>query len=123
MAAVDFMTSGRLGRGTVELFQCAPVDQRQALGAEILSPQAHESLIRWYLTYEPALPPPVEFMPAKAREVLSCVSRHLPLLSLNGTTADAPSSPANNSPSDCRSVNCAGGDPDLFARPAIAAAG
>lgn len=94
MAAIDYITTGRLGRGTVELFQCAPVAQRQRLAAEIMHPDRHDSLIHWYLSHECPMPEPVALSSHAAREVLSCVSRHLPLLSISGTAEDTPSSHA-----------------------------
>lgn len=109
MAAVDYITTGRLGRGTVELFQCSPPAQRQRLADEILDPSAHAALTGWYLSTDPALPPPIEFAQPQAREVLSCVSKHLPLLSSNGTLEGAPSSHATTTRPDCLSVlNVAG---------------
>lgn len=123
MAAVDFITTGRLSRGTVELFQCSPPAQRQRLAAEILDPAAHERLTSWYLSIDPALPPPIEFPAPQAREVLSCVSKHLPLLSQSGAPEDAPSSHETNTLPGSRPARIVVGDLDSFAAPAIAAAG
>jgi hypothetical protein len=52
MAAVDYATQGRLGRGTIELLAACPREMRQALAADLLGDGRR--LIDWYLTCEPA---------------------------------------------------------------------
>jgi hypothetical protein len=112
MAAVDYITTGRLGRGTVELFQCCPAEQRQRLAADLLIADSHPKLIEWYLSVDPALPQPIEFELPQAREVLSCVSRlSLPLLP-NGTAEDVPYNREPNSSHGWKPARLAAGELD-----------
>lgn len=93
MAAVDFITTGRLGRNTVELLVAIRGDQRRALAAEILDEQAHAKLVEWYLTHEPEMPEPVALIGVSPAKVLECVSETLCELPGSGITADVPCSP------------------------------
>jgi len=51
MAAMDYMTAGVLGRGTIELLQCVPNVIRRKLLAEVCSAQAATQLRTWFLDY------------------------------------------------------------------------
>ena len=77
MAAIDFITTGRLSRNTVEILAATKGDQRKRLVSAILNPQAHDTLIQWYLGHEPELPEPVEMLASSPREAIECVSRIL----------------------------------------------
>jgi hypothetical protein len=52
MAAVDFITTGRLCRDTVELITTIPFPQRTAILTAILHPEHQELLIQECLNYE-----------------------------------------------------------------------
>ena len=93
MAAVDFITTGRLGRNTVELLVAIRGNQRRALAAEILDEQAHARLVEWYLTHEPEMPEPVALIGVSPAKVLECVSETLCGLPGSGITAAVLSSP------------------------------
>ncbi len=54
MAAIDFMTMGRLQKNTAELFQSVPPEMRKRIGARFNDQPA---LIKWYLDYKPPMPP------------------------------------------------------------------
>lgn len=92
MAAVDFITSGRLGRNTVELLVAIRGDQRRTLAAEILDEQAHAKLVEWYLTHEPEMPEPVALIGVSTAKVLECVSATLCELPSSGITEAVPCS-------------------------------
>jgi hypothetical protein len=96
MAAVDFITTGRLSRNTVEILAATKGDQRRRLVAAILNPQAHDTLIQWYLGHEPELPEPVEMLASSPREAIECVSRILSEHPENGIPAGWLSSPAES---------------------------
>ena len=96
MAAVDFITTGRLSRNTVEILAATKGDQRRRLVAAILNPQAHDTLIQWYLGHEPELPEPVEMLASSPREAIECVSRILSEQPESGTPAGWLSSPAES---------------------------
>jgi hypothetical protein len=82
MAAADYMTIGRLGRGTVELLAATDVEMRQRLAQDVLRPEAHSALIHWYLTHDVPMPEPIRLTAEDEREALEWVSRlslpHLP---------------------------------------------
>jgi len=96
MAAVDFITTGRLSRNTVEILAATKGDQRRRLVAAILNPQAHDTLIQWYLGHEPELPEPVEMLASSPREAIECVSRILSEQPESGIPAGWLSSPAES---------------------------
>jgi hypothetical protein len=96
MAAVDFITTGRLSRNTVEILAATKGDQRRRLVSAILNPQAHDTLIQWYLGHEPELPEPVEMLASSPREASECVSRILSEQPANGIPAGWLSSPAES---------------------------
>ncbi len=60
LAAVDFISQGRLSAGTVEFLQACPLAMRRRVADLVLDPRRHAELIEWYLSYEPDLPPPIE---------------------------------------------------------------
>lgn len=75
MAAVDFMSQGRIGRSTIELLAaCAPA-MRMRIARLVLDEKRHQELIDWYLMSELPMPPPVELSAAQQREALGCVLR------------------------------------------------
>ena len=84
LAAVDFITSGRLSKNVVELLVATRGATRQRLAAEILDTEAHERLVAWYLSHEPELPEPIT-LPQPARELVECASERLLSLPSNGT--------------------------------------
>ena len=84
LAAVDFITTGRLSRNVVELLVSVSGEMRQRLRAAILDTDAHDKLVGWYLSHEPEMPPPLALtMPA--RELIECASERLLSLPANGT--------------------------------------
>lgn len=85
LAAVDFITTGRLSRNTVEILVATRGEQRQRLVSAILDPQAHERLVGWYLSHEPEFPEPVQL--DSPREAIECVSRILSEPHENGIPA------------------------------------
>jgi hypothetical protein len=96
MAAIDFITTGRLSRNTVEILAATKGDQRRRLVSAILNPQAHDTLIQWYLGHEPELPEPVEVLASSPREAIECVSRILSEQPESGIPAGWLSSPAES---------------------------
>jgi hypothetical protein len=92
LAACDFITQGRLSKNVVELLVATSRDTRQRLTSAILSPDAHESLVQWYLTHEPEMPEPIAIT-STARELIECESRHLLRLPESGTAEAWQSSP------------------------------
>jgi hypothetical protein len=52
MAAIDFVTTGRLCRDTIELTTAIPLPQRTEILREILNPLYHEDLIKNCLNHE-----------------------------------------------------------------------
>ena len=53
MAATDYMITGRLGKGVIELLQCVPTEFRKQIAAEVLGgPETAQALTEWYLDYE-----------------------------------------------------------------------
>lgn len=84
LAAVDFITVGRLSKNVVELLVSTRGDTRQRLAREILDTQSHERLVSWYLSHEPELPEPIT-IPQPARELVECASERLLSLPVNGT--------------------------------------
>jgi hypothetical protein len=96
MAAVDFITTGRLSRNTVEILAATKGDQRRRLVAAILNPQAHDTLIQWYLGHEPEVPEPVEMLASSPREAIECVSRILSEQRESGIPAGWLSNPAES---------------------------
>ncbi len=99
LAAVDFITTGRLSRNTVEILAATKGRQRQRLVSAILDPQAHDTLIAWYFSHEPELPEPVQVLPGSPREAIECASRILSEPPASGITAGWLSSPAENTAS------------------------
>jgi hypothetical protein len=85
LAAVDFITQGRLSKNVVELLVATHGDTRQRLAREILDANAHENLVGWYLSHEPEFPEPVA-LDCTARSMIECASEHLLRLPANGTT-------------------------------------
>ena len=84
LAAVDFITTGRLSRNVVELLVSTSGDTRQRLRAAILDTDAHDKLVGWYLSHEPEMPQPLALtMPA--RELIECASERLLSPPANGT--------------------------------------
>lgn len=71
MAAVDFITTGRIQRGTVELLQACPPAMRQSIYSVVLQPERHEELIQWYLTHDPQIPAPLAIPETQARAMLA----------------------------------------------------
>jgi len=51
MAAMDYITGGRLQRGTVELLQCVPNVLRRPLLDEVCAKDAAGALSKWFLDY------------------------------------------------------------------------
>ena len=96
MAAIDYLATGRLQRPTIELLQCCPVEMRKTLAAEITNPEQHQSLVEWWMGYDPCLPAPLAIPETEARRLLSCVSPHLSALPATGITEASLSSPAEN---------------------------
>lgn len=84
LAAVDFITTGRLSKNVVELLVATRGATRQRLATEILDTQAHERLVGWYLSHEPELPEPVA-LTQSARELVECASERLLSPPANGT--------------------------------------
>ena len=98
LAAVDFITTGRLSRNVVELLVSVSGEMRQRLRAAILDTDAHDKLVGWYLSHEPEMPPPLALtMPA--RELIECGSERLLSRLTNGIPADAPCNHAGNTAS------------------------
>jgi hypothetical protein len=84
LAAVDFITTGRLSRNVVELLVSVSGEMRQRLRAAILDADAHDKLVGWYLSHEPEMPQPLALtMPA--RELIECASERLLSPPANGT--------------------------------------
>ena len=71
MAAVDFITAGRIQRGTVELLQSCPPDMRREIYAVVLQPERHAELIEWYLNHDPQIPAPLAIPETQARAMLA----------------------------------------------------
>jgi hypothetical protein len=88
LAAVDFITTGRLSRNTVEILAATKGGQRRRLVSAILDPQAHDTL-----------PEPVQVLPGSPREAIECASRILSEPPASGITAGWLSSPAENTAS------------------------
>jgi hypothetical protein len=98
LAAVDFITTGRLSRNVVELLVSVSGEMRQRLRAAILDTDAHDKLVGWYLSHEPEMPQPLALtMPA--RELIECGSERLLLQLGSGIPADAPCNHAGNTAS------------------------
>lgn len=72
MAAVDFMTTGRLGRNVIEFIQAAPADMRSRLAADVLNADRHNELVDWFLAYEPEIPAPAMLSPEEIKGLLPC---------------------------------------------------
>ena len=87
LAAVDFITQGRLSRNVVELLVSVSGEMRQRLRAAILDTDAHDKLVGWYLSHEPEMPKPVALtMPV--RELIECGSERLLSQVVSGIPAD-----------------------------------
>lgn len=52
MAAIDYMSHGRLGNVTIEMLKATPIEMRVELSKLILDPQNHQALINWYIGHE-----------------------------------------------------------------------
>ena len=92
MAAIDFITTGRLSRNTVELIAATRAETRQRLTDAILRQESHDLLVDWYLSHEPEMPEPVSLtMPA--RDLVKCGSERLLSRQPNGIPADVLSNP------------------------------
>lgn len=87
MAAVDYITTGRLGRSTVELLAACHPDTRQRLAADILDESRHGALVRWYLTQDCPMPEPARLTEQQERSALGCVLKPLSALPATGTPA------------------------------------
>lgn len=59
MAAVDFLSCGRLKENTVEMLQSMPMEMRRGV-CEQLKPQNQNALIEWFFSHEIALRPLIE---------------------------------------------------------------
>ena len=94
LAAIDFITTGRLSRNTVEILTATRGEQRQRLTSAILDPQAHERLVGWYLSHEPEFPEPIKL--ESPREAIECASRILSEPPETGIMAALPCSPAES---------------------------
>ncbi len=74
MAAVDFMTTGRLGRSVIEFIQAAPAEMRQRLAGAVFDAGKHDELVGWYLSYEPEIPAPALLSAEEIKGLLPCES-------------------------------------------------
>ena len=72
MAAVDFMTSGRLGAQTIGLFQSCPVEMRRRIANDALHSESHAELVDWYLSYDLAIPALKRIEVHEARKLVEC---------------------------------------------------
>jgi len=72
MAAVDFMTSGRLGPQTVALLQSCPGEMRRRVARDVLPLEQHPALIDWYLTYEVPVSDQVRIQRSDVRKFIEC---------------------------------------------------
>ena len=72
MAAVDFMTSGRLGAQTVGLLQSCPVEMRRRIADHLLHSDRHSALIDWYLSYDLPMPTPARIEAHDIRKLIEC---------------------------------------------------
>jgi hypothetical protein len=54
-AALDIMSTGRVGRSTIEMIQCLPPPMRQGIWGETAR---SGELVKWFMDYEHALPVP-----------------------------------------------------------------
>jgi hypothetical protein len=72
MAAVDFMTCGRLGAQTVGLLQSSPVDMRRRIADDVLHSERHPELIEWFLSYDLPMPTPAQIEAPDVQKLLEC---------------------------------------------------
>lgn len=71
-AAVEFMSSGRLGPNTIALLQSLPVEMRQRVATAVLGQGDKRELIDWFMTYEPELPEPALIETQDVRKLIGC---------------------------------------------------
>jgi hypothetical protein len=72
MAAIDFMTTGRLSTNTIEAIRACPDPMRERLIEQILAPSRHARLIDEFLSERPELPAaslPLDF---EVRKLVQC---------------------------------------------------
>jgi hypothetical protein len=70
--ALDLIVYGRVQRNTGEMLHSLPTEIRARIIHECLSSdEAKERLHQWYVSFEPAIPPPVCIAPDQCRELLS----------------------------------------------------
>lgn len=55
-AAIDFISSGRLGAATIENLCACPSEMRERLATELLDPRRQRKLVEWWLSYSPEIP-------------------------------------------------------------------
>ena len=72
MAAVDFMTCGRLGAQTVGLLQSCPMEMRRRIAEQALHSECHPQLIDWYLSYDLPMPTPARIEVHNVRKLIEC---------------------------------------------------
>jgi hypothetical protein len=72
MAAVDFMTTGRLAPNTIGLLQALPAEMRRRVAETILSGDDKAPLIDWFLTHEPEMPDPARIEMQDVRRLIGC---------------------------------------------------
>ena len=116
MCALDFMTSGRLQRGTLDLVRALPRNQKAEVISDISTQESQEALISWFLTWERPELPPVQFESIEAERILECTSKISLSPSPSGLPVEIPCPPENHSKNDCESAKGAGGELEFTAR-------
>jgi hypothetical protein len=96
--AVEFLSVGHISGSTVEMIHALPLILRRPIVEVLLNPTAHESLIKWYLSYSLELPTlSVTLRTDATTELLKYLGETMMWLKLQITNTSAKSVSTNGS--------------------------